>query len=259
MNDPLLSAAHELAERGLVQVTAEEFPRLLITEAGRSALGAETLLSLSGLTRVTSFGSSPREPEEALRIAHDGIGPRRRAIRRRKACRSPTPRHIESPAGLVSCPMPASLFGELPGLFFDVDRQAPRTVEKGRAIEDEMVVTLDLLAAPLPPRSPVEVGHLKLSGIADHVEVGDDVALGVEHDPRSQPTTRGNLDNRRPHLVDDTDKGLLERGRRVCVVGDAIESLNPEESRKTLDELQSMGAELVSTDQLLARFQLVSA
>jgi hypothetical protein len=35
--------------------------------------------------------------------------------------------------------------------------------------------------------------------------------------------------------------------------------LNPEESRKTLDELQSMGAELVSTDQILARFQFVSA
>jgi len=32
-------------------------------------------------------------------------------------------------------------------------------------------------------------------------------------------------------------KGLLERGHRVCIVRDAIETLNPEESRKTLDEL----------------------
>jgi len=54
-------------------------------------------------------------------------------------------------------------------------------------------------------------------------------------------------------------KGLLDRGRRVCVVRDAIETLNPEEGRKALDELQLMGAELVSTDQLLARFQLFSA
>src|SRR5579864_4821349 len=54
-------------------------------------------------------------------------------------------------------------------------------------------------------------------------------------------------------------KGLLQRGRRVCVVRDAIETLNPEEGRKTLDELVSLGGELVSTDQLLARFQLLSA
>src|SRR5258708_20912581 len=54
-------------------------------------------------------------------------------------------------------------------------------------------------------------------------------------------------------------KGLLERGRRVCVVRDAIETLNPEEGRKTLDELQSLGARLVSTDQALAQFQSPAA
>lgn len=53
-------------------------------------------------------------------------------------------------------------------------------------------------------------------------------------------------------------KGLLERERRVCIVRDAIETLNPEEGRKTLDELESMGASLTSTDQLLARFHLLS-
>ncbi len=54
-------------------------------------------------------------------------------------------------------------------------------------------------------------------------------------------------------------KGLLERGRRVCIVRDAIETLNPEEGRKTLDELQSLGARLVTTDQVLARVQSLSA
>ena len=48
-------------------------------------------------------------------------------------------------------------------------------------------------------------------------------------------------------------KGLLERGRRVCIVRDAIETLNPEEGRKKLNELQSMGAALVSTEMILAR------
>lgn len=46
-------------------------------------------------------------------------------------------------------------------------------------------------------------------------------------------------------------KGLLERGRKVAIVTDAIETLNPEESRKTLSELQALGARLVTTDQVL--------
>jgi nicotinamidase/pyrazinamidase len=54
-------------------------------------------------------------------------------------------------------------------------------------------------------------------------------------------------------------KGLLERGRRVSVVRDAIETLNPDESRKTLEELVSLGAALVTTDEILARCQSLSA
>jgi nicotinamidase/pyrazinamidase len=54
-------------------------------------------------------------------------------------------------------------------------------------------------------------------------------------------------------------KGLLQRGRRVSIVRDAIETLNPEEGRKTLDELQSLGARLITTDQALAGFQSPSA
>ena len=46
-------------------------------------------------------------------------------------------------------------------------------------------------------------------------------------------------------------KGLLERGRKVSIVTDAIETLNPEESRKTLAELKSQGAKLVKTDEVL--------
>jgi nicotinamidase/pyrazinamidase len=54
-------------------------------------------------------------------------------------------------------------------------------------------------------------------------------------------------------------KGLLQRGRRVSVVRDAIETLNPEEGRKALDELQSLGARLVTTDQALVQLQSPSA
>ena len=54
-------------------------------------------------------------------------------------------------------------------------------------------------------------------------------------------------------------KGLRERGRRVCIIRDAIETLNPHEGQKTLDELQSLGAQLVTTDQVLARVYSSSA
>jgi nicotinamidase/pyrazinamidase len=48
-------------------------------------------------------------------------------------------------------------------------------------------------------------------------------------------------------------KGLLERKRRVAVVRDAIETLVPEVGNKTLTELQSLGATLVTTDEILAK------
>lgn len=47
-------------------------------------------------------------------------------------------------------------------------------------------------------------------------------------------------------------KGLLDRGRTVAVVTDAIETLDPGESRRTLDELQSIGARLINTQEALA-------
>jgi hypothetical protein len=45
-------------------------------------------------------------------------------------------------------------------------------------------------------------------------------------------------------------KGLLERGRRVAVVQDAIETLKQEDG-KTVVELQRLGARLTTTDQAL--------
>lgn len=47
-------------------------------------------------------------------------------------------------------------------------------------------------------------------------------------------------------------KGLLERGRQVSVVTDAIETLNPDDGRRTLDELKALGARFVSTAEVLA-------
>jgi len=47
-------------------------------------------------------------------------------------------------------------------------------------------------------------------------------------------------------------KGLLERGRKVSLVKDAIETLKPEDGQRTLKELEALGANLMTTDQALA-------
>jgi nicotinamidase/pyrazinamidase len=47
-------------------------------------------------------------------------------------------------------------------------------------------------------------------------------------------------------------KGLLERGRRVAVVQDAIETLKKEDGENSIAEFQRMGARIITTDQALA-------
>ena len=47
-------------------------------------------------------------------------------------------------------------------------------------------------------------------------------------------------------------KGLLERGRRVAVLTDAIETLNKTEGDKAIAEFVRLGARLTTTDQALA-------
>jgi nicotinamidase/pyrazinamidase len=47
-------------------------------------------------------------------------------------------------------------------------------------------------------------------------------------------------------------KGLLERGRRVSVVQDAIETLRAEDGRQTVAELRGLGAKFITTQQALA-------
>jgi nicotinamidase/pyrazinamidase len=50
-------------------------------------------------------------------------------------------------------------------------------------------------------------------------------------------------------------KGLLERGRRVALVRDAIETLNVEDGRRTIEELTLLGARLITTEEALAALE----
>lgn len=47
-------------------------------------------------------------------------------------------------------------------------------------------------------------------------------------------------------------KGLLDRGRRVSVVQDAIETLNAEDGDRAVSELKALGARFLDSDQALA-------
>ena len=47
-------------------------------------------------------------------------------------------------------------------------------------------------------------------------------------------------------------KGLLQRGRHVSVVEDAIETLKPEEGTRAISELRALGAKMITTDEVLA-------
>lgn len=53
------------------------------------------------------------------------------------------------------------------------------------------------------------------------------------------------------YCVSFAAKGLLERGRRVAVVQDAIETLKQEDGQNTIDELVNLGARLTTTEQAL--------
>jgi nicotinamidase/pyrazinamidase len=48
-------------------------------------------------------------------------------------------------------------------------------------------------------------------------------------------------------------KGLLDRNRKVFVVKDAIETLKPEDSERTLRELKALGAQFVTTDEAVQK------
>jgi nicotinamidase/pyrazinamidase len=47
-------------------------------------------------------------------------------------------------------------------------------------------------------------------------------------------------------------KGLLDRGRKVSIVKDAVETLQGANGRRSLDELKSLGAAFISTDEAVA-------
>jgi nicotinamidase/pyrazinamidase len=53
-------------------------------------------------------------------------------------------------------------------------------------------------------------------------------------------------------------KGLLERGRKVSIVTDAIEQIDSAEGKRTLEELKALGARFIITDEALRELRDLS-
>jgi nicotinamidase/pyrazinamidase len=68
-------------------------------------------------------------------------------------------------------------------------------------------------------------------------------------DPQSQFVVFGVVTE---YCVRFAAKGLLDRGYRVSVARDAIETLNAQDGKRTISELESIGANVITTDQALA-------
>jgi len=49
--------------------------------------------------------------------------------------------------------------------------------------------------------------------------------------------------------------GLLKRGRKVAIITDAIETLNPKDGERAISELRSLGAELMTTEEALNQIE----
>jgi nicotinamidase/pyrazinamidase len=53
------------------------------------------------------------------------------------------------------------------------------------------------------------------------------------------------------YCVSFAAKGLLQRGRSVALINDAIETLKPEDGKKAIAEMRQLGARLTTTDEAL--------
>ena len=55
------------------------------------------------------------------------------------------------------------------------------------------------------------------------------------------------------YCVNFAARGLIERGRSVTLVKDAIETLNPKDGERTIAELVAMGARVTTTEEILEK------
>jgi nicotinamidase/pyrazinamidase len=105
------------------------------------------------------------------------------------------------------------------------------------------------LSQPLPPdilRSPQVVIEKQTLDVFDNPQTSELVErLGAD----AEYVVFGVVTE---YCVRCAAKGLLERGRKVSVVKDAIETLDAADGKKAIEELQTLGARMITTDEALA-------
>jgi nicotinamidase-related amidase len=138
-------------------------------------------------------------------------------------------------------------------VFWEVDTQADFMLPGGKLYVPGEALTDRVLHVPNDPASPRSIAGYKQVLLekqtldifeSRHVE---DVLQQL--DPKTHFVVFGVVTE---YCVRFAAKGLLDRGRKVSVVQDAIETLSRSASDETIAELQAKGASMITTGQALS-------
>ncbi len=132
-------------------------------------------------------------------------------------------------------------------------RGTPGQLKIPETLTPEFYVITNCPAAPVPPNITEKYRHV----------VVEKQALDVFTNPNTERLL--GVIGSAPEIVVfgvvteycvwHTARGLLERGHRVALVRDAIQTIKVEDGKRAVDELTSRGARLITTDAALALVQ----
>lgn len=124
-------------------------------------------------------------------------------------------------------------------------------------LQAEKIVRIENRAGAKLPANPFDYQQIVL----------EKQVLDVFSNPRTEELVERLAPSTSPHSVPEPEfrvfgvvteycvrlaaKGLLERGRRVALVTDAIETLDPAVGLRTMDELEGLGVRFITTEEAL--------
>ena len=107
--------------------------------------------------------------------------------------------------------------------FSVVEFREHRRVEVARDLDHREVTGSERAAQGGRLSLAIRGGHLDGRRSGDDVIVGDDIAVGVIHDPGSQSDVGLNLHDRKAHVLDDRDERVLQVN--ACGTGCGVHGL----------------------------------
>lgn len=132
-------------------------------------------------------------------------------------------------------------------------RGTPGQLKIPDTLTEEFYVLPNCPGAPVPENLRAKYGHVVLEKQALDVFTNPNTdRLLAQLAPETDFVVFGVVTE---YCVHRTAKGLLDRGRKVSLVADAIRTLKEEDGRHALEELTGRGARLIGTDEALAMLE----